>query len=95
MPYLKDIINDIKKFDTWKIQLTIAINFNSQGTYEERLNHSNIDSIKIMIYDEADEVIQGPFEALFKRYQFWIETSIKGIFLSLVVLICCIAIATE
>ena len=48
-----------------------------------------------MIYDEADEVIQGPFEALFKRYQFWIETSIKGIFLSLVVLICCIAIATE
>ena len=27
-PYLKDIINDLKKSDTWKIQLTITINFN-------------------------------------------------------------------
>ena len=25
--YLKDIINGLKKFDTWKIQLTITINF--------------------------------------------------------------------
>ena len=26
-PYLKDIINDLKKYDTSKIQLTITINF--------------------------------------------------------------------
>ena len=26
-PYLKDIINNLKKFDSWKIQLTITINF--------------------------------------------------------------------
>ena len=26
-PYLKDIINDLQKYDTWKIQLTIGINF--------------------------------------------------------------------
>ena len=26
-PYLNDKINDLKKCDTWKIQLTIAINF--------------------------------------------------------------------
>ena len=26
-PYLKDIINNLKISDTWKIQLTIAINF--------------------------------------------------------------------
>ena len=24
-PYLKDIINNLKKYDTWKIQLTIVI----------------------------------------------------------------------
>ena len=24
-PYLKNIINDLKKFDTWQIQLMIAI----------------------------------------------------------------------
>ena len=26
-PYLKDIINNLKKSDTWKIQLSIANNF--------------------------------------------------------------------
>ena len=26
-PYWKDIINNLKKSDTWKIQLTLAINF--------------------------------------------------------------------
>ena len=26
-PYLKNIINSLKKMDTWKIQLKIAINF--------------------------------------------------------------------
>ena len=26
VPQLKDIINDLKKFNTWKVQLTIAIN---------------------------------------------------------------------
>ena len=26
-PYLRDIINNFKKSDTWKIQLTISINF--------------------------------------------------------------------
>ena len=30
-PYLKDKINDLKKSDTWKIQLTIAINFISHA----------------------------------------------------------------
>ena len=26
-PYLKDIINNLKKYDTWKIELTLANNF--------------------------------------------------------------------
>ena len=26
-PYLKDSINNLKKSDTWKLQLTITINF--------------------------------------------------------------------
>ena len=28
-PYLEDIMNDLQKFDTWKIQLTTSINFMS------------------------------------------------------------------
>ena len=40
-PYLKDIINDLRKSDTWKIQLTIAINFvSSKDNDEERVMHS-------------------------------------------------------
>ena len=40
-PYLKDIINDLKKSDTWKIQLTITINFISSkdDNDEERETH--------------------------------------------------------
>ena len=37
---LKDIINNLKKSDTWKIQLTIAITFIfCKGTNEERVMH--------------------------------------------------------
>ena len=34
-PYLKDIINNLKKSDTWKIQLTIANNFISSIDNDE------------------------------------------------------------
>ena len=40
-PYLKDIINYLKKSDTRKIKLTIAINFvSSKDNDEERVMHS-------------------------------------------------------
>ena len=55
---MKDI-NNLKKSDTGKIQLTIAINFMfSKNTDEERLMHSSSDDIEIMINDKADEVIE-------------------------------------
>ena len=42
--YLKDIINNIKKSDTCKIQLTIANNFTSSiDNDEERVMHSKGD----------------------------------------------------
>ena len=58
--YLKDIIDNIKQSDTWKIQLTIAINFISSknDTDEEQVMHSKSDNIEIMINDEADDVIK-------------------------------------
>ena len=58
-PYLKNNIINLKKFDSWKIQLTIAINFNSsRDNGEERAFHSKSDNIEIIINDEADEVIK-------------------------------------
>ena len=61
-PYLKDIINNLRKSDTWNIQLTIANNFidNDEDidNDEVRLMHSKSDNIEIMINDEEDEVIK-------------------------------------
>ena len=65
---MKDI-NNLTKFDTWKIQLTIAnIYFFSIDNDEERVMHSKKDNIKIMISNEAHEVIKGFFDSLKKRY---------------------------
>ena len=45
-PYLKDIINNLKKSDTWKIQLAIANNFiSSIDNDEPRVMHSKSDEI--------------------------------------------------
>ena len=56
--YLKDIINDLKKSDTWKVQLT---------NDEERAMHLRCDNTEFMIYDNADEVIEDLFQSIFFR----------------------------
>ena len=69
-PYLKDIINNLKNFETWRIQLTISNKFIfSIDNYEERVIHSKSDNIEIMISEEADEVTKELFDSLEKRYQ--------------------------
>ena len=69
-PYLKDMINNLEKSDTWKIELTIANNFiSSIDNDEECVMHSKSDNIEIMINDEGDEVIKELFDSLKNRYQ--------------------------
>ena len=69
-PHLKDIKSNIKKSDTWKIQLTIVNNFiSSIDVDEEHATHSKSDNIEIMINDEAEEVIKELFHSLKNRYQ--------------------------
>ena len=52
---MKDVINNRKKFDTWKIQLTLVINFISfKDIDEEFVMHSKSDNIKIMINERFD-----------------------------------------
>ena len=52
-------MNNHKKSDTWKIQLTIANNFiSSIDNDEERIINSENDNMEIMINNEADEVIK-------------------------------------
>ena len=51
------IINNLKRSDTGKIQLTVAINFSSsKDNDEERLMDSKGDNIEIIISDKVDEV---------------------------------------
>ena len=67
--YLKDIITDLQKSSTWKIQLTIAVNFiSSEDNDEEQVMHSRSDNIEVLAYDNVNEVIKEIFELLFSRY---------------------------
>ena len=69
-PYFKDIINNFKKSDMWKIQITIVINFiSSMDNDEKHVMHSKSDGIEIMMNDEADEFIKNIFDSLKNRYQ--------------------------
>ena len=62
-------MNNLKKSDTWKIQLTISNNFiSSLDNDEERVMHSKSDNIEIMINDEADEVMEQLFDSLQNKY---------------------------
>ena len=49
---MKGIINNLKRSDTWEIQLSIT----SKGTDEKRAMHSKSDNLEIMTYDKADEI---------------------------------------
>ena len=76
---MKDIINDLKRSATWKIQLIIAINFiSSKYTDEELVTYSKTDNIESMIINKADEVIEELFQSLLSRYQIGLEISMKG-----------------
>ena len=78
-PYLKDIINDLKKFDAWKIQLTLAAKFIfSKGNDEEHVMHSINDNIEIMINDKPEKVIEELFQSFISSYQIGLETSMKS-----------------
>ena len=64
-PNLKDIINNLKKSDMWKIQLPIAINLISSKDNDEKcVIHSESGNIEIMINKKADEIIEEPFRLL-------------------------------
>ena len=55
---MRNRIIDLQNFDTWKIQLTITINFiSSKDAEEEHVMHSRSNSIKFTSYNDADEVV--------------------------------------
>ena len=78
---MTDIIINLQEPDTWKIQLTIAINLiSSKDAEEERVMHSKSDNIKFMSYNDANEGVNELFESLRSRYKTDLETSMEFIF---------------
>ena len=81
--YLRNIIFSLQNSDTWKIQLTIAINFiSSRDSAEELVMHSS--KIKIYIkclsYSEVNDVIKKLSNSFRLKYQDGLETPIKEVF---------------
>ena len=76
-PYLRHIIIDLQKSDTWKIQLTIAINLISSKDVEKKVMRSSSNNIKFTSYNDANEAVDELFDSLRSRYQGNFEASMK------------------
>ena len=63
---MNDITIDLQESDTWKIQLSIAINFiSSKDTEEERVMHAKSNNTTFMSFDNVNVVIDELFRSLF------------------------------
>ena len=66
----------IQDSNTWKPQLTIAINFiSSEGVDEELVMHWKSNNIDFLSNDNAKEVVNQVLESFLLRYQIGLETS--------------------
>ena len=62
-------ITNRQKSGTWKVHLTIAVNFIcSKDKGEEQLMNSKSDDIEVLTYDNANGAIKKIFELLLSRY---------------------------
>ena len=74
--YLRNIIINLQNSDTWKTQLTIAINLiASKDTEEERVMHLSSDNIKFTSYSEVNDIMEKLFKLFRSKYQENLETS--------------------
>ena len=63
---MRDIIINLQKSGTWKVQLTIAINFiSSKDADEEQVMHLESNNIEFMTYGNANNIVDELFESLF------------------------------
>ena len=59
-----------KTLSEWKIQLTMAINFNSSNDSEEtRIMHTKSNNVEIMMSSETDKIIEELFKSFLQKYQ--------------------------
>ena len=75
---MRNIIIDLQTSDTWKIQLTIAINFvSSKDAEEDHVIHSKSKNINFTSYNDSNEVVDELSKSLCSRYQGNLETPME------------------
>ena len=75
---MRDIIIDLQTSDTWKIQLTIPINFvSSKDAEEDHVIHSKSKNINFTSYNDSNEVVDELSKSLRSRYQGSLETPME------------------
>ena len=63
---MRGIIANLQNSATWKIKLTIAINFAfSKNVEDERVMYSNSKNIKVMPSENANKSVDGLIESPF------------------------------
>ena len=63
---MRNIIINLQKSGTWKVQLVIAINFiSSKDADEEQVMHLESNNIEFMTYGNANNIVDELFESLF------------------------------
>ena len=78
-PDLHYIIDNLKKSGEWKIQLTMKPKFMlSTDSNEKRKMYSKSDSVKVMIGNDTNKIIQTNFDLLLHNYQIYLKQSMRG-----------------
>ena len=69
--YLKELIEEYKQEEEWKVQLTIEVNFISlkPRSDETRIMCTRSDNIEIMFGDDNDDIIEQFFESSLQKYE--------------------------
>ena len=74
---MRDIINGLQESDTWKIQLTMAVNlFSSKNFHEEHVMYTKSDNKEFMTDDNVNDIVEYLFSS---RYQDHLKTTMEGI----------------
>ena len=69
--YLRELTEEYKLKEEWKVQLTIEVNFISlkPSSDETRIMCTRSDNVEIMFGDDNDDIIEQLFESLLQKYE--------------------------
>ena len=78
--YLRQLIEEYKLKEEWKVQLTIEVNFISlkPGSDEPRIMYTRSDNVEIMFGDDSDDIIEQRFESLLQKHEEKLQNKKRG-----------------